>query len=301
SRLVMRVALAGGAGFVGAHTRRRLRAAGHHVAVIDRDGPPATAEEGAWIVEDLCTEGAGARAAAACGGVDAVVWLAASIRRSRRPDDDVPADLRLAAGAPLEFLHALSPPPASLVFMSSIQVYGDPRRLPVDEEHPTEPVTSYGVAKLCGEQMLAIACRRLGVRCVSLRASFVYGRGQHPGNVIPVFLRELRGGRPPVVFGDGREVRDDVHVTDVARAVEGALSGGAEGAFNIASGRPRTLLDVAEAACRISGTGLRPVVRAGAGGWVDRWFSIDRARRELPWEPTIDLDEGLRGVWEPPA
>ncbi len=293
----MRVAVVGGAGFVGRHVVGRLAGRGDVVVTVDRRGPGAPFEGESVVQAELSAPGGAAAAAAACGRVEAVVWLAATIRRRAGVDETAAEDLAVMVEAPLRFLRALPADPSALAYLSSVQVYGRPVRLPVDEDHPTEPLTVYGVAKLCAEQYLAIACGARATAFAALRPAYIYGPGQHSGNVIPRFLEALRGGQPPVVHGPGDDLRDDVHVDDVARAVELSLDRRAQGVFNVASGRPHTLREVAEAACRVAGGGLRPRHVETPSGWIGRAFSVDRAREELGFLAAIPLEEGLAGMW----
>jgi len=294
-----RTIVAGGSGFVGRHVVRRLLGQGHEVVNLDAI-EPAAAEPGESVLKrDLSEISTLAGAAAACAPAGSVVWLPAAIRQRRSIDATAAEDLRLMVEAPMRFLGALSPVPASFVYMSSIQVYGAPVRLPVDEEDPTDPFTVYGAAKLLGEQMLAIACARRGVAFAALRAAFVYGPGQHESNVIPRFVDAARHGRPPVVHGDGKGLRDDVHVSDVARAVAAAIDRRAAGVFNIATGKPHSIADLAVAACRLAGGALEPEHDEAGAGWIDRYYAVERARRELGFEAAIGIEEGLESMWTP--
>lgn len=291
----MRVAVIGGAGFVGRHVVARLIAGGHEVTTVDVRAPAVPQAGEATLQADILR--GTSQLAARLGRVDHLVWLAAAIRHAG-VDEHAEEDVRLSVEAPRALLAALSPAPGALAYLSSVQVYGRPARLPVDEDHPTDPFTSYGVAKLLGEQVLAIAGPRRGTAVTSLRVAFVYGPGQHGRNVLPRFLAAVRRGEPPVVHGPGDDLRDDVYVGDVARAVALALERRAHGAFNIASGRPHTLLDVARAACRLGPPGLVPRHEERPSSWIDRTYAIDRARVALDLPEATPFDDGVRAMWD---
>lgn len=293
----MSVLIVGGAGFVGRHVVRRLLARGLDVTVLDRRLPVESLPGERVVVGDVTAPGAFAELAAACGRVDSIVWLAASIRQSRDVSVAAVDDLELMVAAPLRFLRALSPTLDALVYVSSIEVYGRPTSLPIDEDHQVEPFTAYGAAKLCAEDCLAAVCRGLGLRWVALRAAFIYGPGQHVSNVIPRFLAAVKKGEPPMVFGDGSDVRDDVYVDDVAQAVELSLTGKDAGVFNVASGAPHALLDVARAACALGGGSLEPRLIPAQSTWVSRHFDIRRIRERLGYTPT-PFQHGLAAMWQ---
>lgn len=293
----VRIAVVGGAGFIGRHVVRRLIAAGHEICTVDLRAPGQQHPGERVVAQDLLREGGPEGAASAVGDAAGLVWLAASIRQVRAVDHGARDDVRLMVEAPLRFLGALGRVPTQVVYASSIQVYGRPEHLPVDEDHPKRPFTTYGVAKLCAEHYLRIACETMRAPLAILRVAFAYGPGQHTGNVIPRFLQALRRGEPPRVHGSGAGIRDDIYVEDIARSIERCLEVGVDGVFNIASGRPHTLLEVAEAACRIAGSGLRPTHESVDPRWVDRWYSVERVRLALGFSAETALDEGLRLTW----
>jgi UDP-glucose 4-epimerase len=295
----MRAAVVGGSGFVGRHVVERLLEIGEGVVNVDRRAPQAPGARERYLSCDLASAVGPEDAALGSGTIDVVVWLAALGSGGRASVDATSLDeIRVMVEAPLRYLAALEPPPSSFVYFSSVQVYGAPRRLPVDEDHETEPQLAYGVAKLCAESYLEIACRDRAIPLATLRPAFIYGPGQNPENAIPKFLAALRRDEPPRVFGAGSGVRDDVYVADVARATELAIAKRASGVFNVATGRPHSLLEVAETACRVSGKPLRPVHAPEEGSWIDRWFAVDRAERALGFSASTSLEEGLRAMWE---
>lgn len=294
----MRLAVVGGAGFVGRHVVRRLLDTGAAITTIDLRSPPALLPGEEALALNLLAPGEIEGAARALGQLDAVVWLAASIRHRLGVDATALEDLALMVDAPLRLLRALDPAPASFVNMSSVQIYGRPVQLPIDEDHPTDPFTAYGVAKLYAERVLDIAGARRGTAVASLRVAFIYGPGQHPANVLPRFLEGARRGEAPVVHGPGGDVRDDVHVGDVARAVELAATRRARGSFNIATGKPHTIRDVALAVCELGPPGMEPRHDDAPSGWIDRWYRADRAREAFGFVAETPFRAGVRAMWD---
>lgn len=294
----MKVAVVGGSGFVGRHVVRRLLDTGHAVTNVDLRPPGALLPGEEGLVADLLSPGQAPLVASKLGRVEGLVWLAASIRQRTGVDATATEDLALMVEAPLRLLRALEPAPSAFVNMSSIQVYGRPLRLPVDEAHPKEPFTAYGVAKLAAEQVLAIAGRGRGTAVASLRVAFIYGPGQHPANVLPRFLHAVRRGEAPLVHGPGDDVRDDVYVGDVARAVQMALQRRAHGNFNVAGGRPHSLRDVALAACALGPPGLAPRHDDLPSAWVDRWYHTDLAREAFGFIAETPFSAGVRAMWD---
>jgi len=139
---------------------------------------------------------------------------------------------------------------------------------PVDEDAPLDPRNVYAATKLHQEHLCAAFAREhAGVTLTALRYHNVYGprmpRDTPYAGVAAIFRSAVERGEPPRVYEDGGQTRDFVHVLDVARANVAALTGGepAPGAYNVASGTPRTVLDMARAVC--DGTGLDPVVVGG--------------------------------------
>jgi nucleoside-diphosphate-sugar epimerase len=238
---------------------------------------------------------------AAAGPTDALVHLAAQ--------SNVPASTRDPAAAwhanvdgTLQALEwARRDKVGRVVLASSAHVYGRPLRTPVDEEHPLRPRSPYGATKVAVEALAAAYHASYGLDTVVVRPFNVYGPGQAPGFLVPDILGPLRRGQAPVL-GDPDPVRDYTFLDDaVAFFVAAATAEGVGGqALNLGSGKGRSVAEVAEAAARASGTGLRPRFDPGkargneAGAVV---ADVSKARRLLGWAPRVDLDEGLRRTW----
>ena len=170
----------------------------------------------------------------------------------------------------------------------------------VDEDAPLDPRNSYAVSKLAQEQFAADWARSSQSSVVALRYHNVYGPGM-PRNtpyagVAAIFLSALRNGRPPQVFEDGGQRRDFVHVRDVAAATAAAvdLTDDGQRVFNIGSGVPRTVGDLAQALARSTG-GPTPVVTGEFRLGDVRHITADsaRARTDLDWQPQVEFEHGV--------
>jgi dTDP-L-rhamnose 4-epimerase len=172
----------------------------------------------------------------------------------------------------------------------------EPRSVP--EGAPADPRNVYATTKLAQEHLCAAYARETGAVVTALRYHNVYGprmpRDTPYAGVASIFRSALAAGEPPRVFEDGGQRRDFVHVRDVARANLLALSGDVPGAFNIASGTPRTVLDMARALARAIG-GPEPVVTGEwrAGDVRHVFASADAAASQLGFEAVEDFDAGM--------
>ncbi len=171
-----------------------------------------------------------------------------------------------------------------------------PRSVP--EDAPPDPRNVYAATKLAQEHLCAAYARETGAVVTALRYHNVYGprmpRDTPYAGVASIFRSALAAGAPPRVFEDGGQRRDFVHVRDVARANVLALSRDVPGAFNIASGTPRTVLDMARALARAVG-GPEPVVTGEwrAGDVRHVFASVDAAASELGFTAVEDFDAGM--------
>jgi UDP-glucose 4-epimerase len=260
----------GSQGFVGGHLRRALAQRGCEVVGVDVPG------RGAELALDLASFDAEALARRV-GPVAGIIHLAARISRSSSVDAAARANLRaIAEAAPLlgEAFRAAHGP-THLVLCSTLKVYG-PQPSPIaPSASPLRPEPrTYGAAKALAERLVAIAARRAGFSATIVRLTYVYGPGQAAHNAIPIFLEACWRGEPPVVFGDGHELRDDVLVTDVADGLAEACLRRAEGIFNAGGEGARPLREVAALCCQAV---------AAAGGHVGLAPRLDGSRARKPW------------------
>ncbi|HLV68952.1 MAG TPA: NAD(P)-dependent oxidoreductase [Polyangiaceae bacterium] len=291
-----RVLVIGSQGFVGKALRSLLAERGTNPVGVGAPGTSADFEV------DLTLPSYDPEALAErVGAVEGVIYLAARITRGSCVGAEARRNLTVIADAAVRTFEAFHDRyRAHFVFCSSIKVYG-PSEQPLGPEVPVlrpEPY-SYGSAKALAERLLATSALRSGGQLAVVRPSFIYGPGQRADNAIPIFLSACFAGKAPVVFGHGRELRDDVLVRDVAECLAEACSRRATGVFNATGERSRTLFEVAELCCRAVETvggpaGLHPVLDPSRPGkaWIDQRFDRTRTDAVLGCRAT-PLFEGL--------
>jgi dTDP-L-rhamnose 4-epimerase len=176
------------------------------------------------------------------------------------------------------------------------------RPIPTTESTPITPESIYAVGKRDHEEMLLVTGRAYGLPATALRFFNVYGPRQALSNpytgVAAIFSARLLNGRPPVIFEDGHQSRDFVHVSDVAAAVVAALEPGASDgeAINVGTGRPTSVLDVAHVLGRELGVEGEPEIRNvfRAGDIRHCFADVSLARELLGYEPVVTFDDGMR-------
>lgn len=180
-----------------------------------------------------------------------------------------------------------------VVFTSSADVYGPWHAEPVDEQLTPQPATPYAFAKLLAEtRLLAASDERWSVLC--LRLSTVFGPGEHAGRAIPSFIRHLASGTPPVVHGDGRDVRDYLSVADAAQGILAACErAGTAGTVNLGSGTGRSTLEVLEAVAAAMGVSPDPRFEPSPRPESRLVLDTGLASRLLDFAPRVDFEAGL--------
>jgi len=181
-------------------------------------------------------------------------------------------------------------------------LYGDADLLPTPEDYPIRPLAPYGQGKYAAEGYCELDTRLHGFSTASLRYGNVYGPRQDvhgEAGVVAIFCGHLIEGRAPTVFGDGRQTRDWVDVSDVVRANLLAADSGLTGPVNIGHGQETSVLELLEALREVSDRGPvpDPTFAPERPGEVRRsCLDVARAKHELGWEPQMDLRDGLRRI-----
>jgi UDP-glucose 4-epimerase len=299
----MKFLVTGGAGFIGSHLVRELTNLGE-VTVLDD-----LSAGGAGRIQDLLTQGRvrlvrgsvlhRSLLGEACRGVDCVFHLAAIVSVARSMEKPLEVHEANATGTLVVLSAAREAEVKKLVYSSTSAVYGDSPASPKPEGSPAEPISPYGASKLAGEYYCEVFRRSYGLPAAVLRYFNVYGPGQDPRGdyaaVIPRFIAEVLRRRPPVIFGDGTQVRDFISVRDVVRANILAMQRDATGVFNIGSGDGTTILELAKAVMGIGGLSREPVFEKPRPGDIRVSVAdISRARDVMGFRPKVHLADGLQ-------
>jgi UDP-glucose 4-epimerase len=219
-----RVVVTGGLGFIGSTAAHRLVALGAGVTVIDALVPEHGGDRANLAglppgapVEVVIADIGDPAVADAVRGADVVLNIAGQMSHLASMHDPLrDLDLNVRAHVALLEMVRVHAEAATVVLTSTRQVYGRPRYLPVDEEHPTAPVDVNGIDKLACEQFHLLYGTRYGLRPTVFRLTNVYGPRQHLGRddlgFLPVFIRRALAGDEIQLFGDGSQQRDCLHV-----------------------------------------------------------------------------------------
>jgi UDP-glucose 4-epimerase len=296
----LRVLVTGGAGFIGSHLVKALVKAGHQVKVLDNlstgsiENLADVLDAIEFIRGDVRDYGI---VESAARSVDAVVHLAALIdvaESVEKPDLYFDVNVRGTYN-----VAKASKNVSTFVFASSSAVYGEPIRMPIPEDHPLMPKSPYAASKVSGEAFVQAFANQYGFRPVILRLFNVYGPKQSRAyaGVIIEFIRRVSRGEPPVIFGDGEQTRDFIHVSDVVEAIMLSLRNeGARGVFNIGSGEGVTINHLARLILKLMGReDLRPVYAPPRPGDIRHSIAdISRAQKELGFKPKVGLEVGIK-------
>lgn len=187
-----------------------------------------------------------------------------------------------------------------LIHASSAIIYGEPVRLPLDEEHPTHDTTTYGIFKVANENLLKSCKKNSGLDYLALRYFNIYGPGMNlfgpDTEVLARWLERLDAGLPPLIFGDGSQTLDWIYIDDVVEANWLALHSKESGeAFNVCTGRETSLLEALRLLLRIRGSHLRPEFRESRPiNHVSRRFgNPEKAWKRLRFRAEVSFEKGM--------
>lgn len=190
------------------------------------------------------------------------------------------------------------------IYFSSSSVYGDCQYLPIDEKHPLNPVSPYGLSKLTGEKYCLLFDKIYDVPAVCIRPFNIYGDREDPGSpyasIIARFVDAVRNSKPLTIYGDGKQMRDLVHVKDGVSFIEILLERKEtrREVYNLGSGKPTTILEIAKLILKAYGIKEEKNIlfkEREKGKIIHSYADIEKSR-EIGYNPKIALEDGINDL-----
>jgi len=293
-----RALITGGAGFIGNHVARLLLEHGWNVTCYDdlSVGKTEYVPDGArLIVGDIRDEG---KLTASMKGCRHIYHLAARVSIRKAVDtfiDDAEVNTQ---GTLIAFRSAANAGAERFFYSSSMAVYGDVHYSPQDEKHPINPSSPYGIAKYASERYLVTMGKQWDIEPVIARFFNTYGPRQTPSpyvGVITIFCNKLFAGDTPQIFGDGEQLRDFIHVEDIARGATMALQNAPAGSIlNLGTGIGTSVNDIARMLVERINPEIEPLhvppVPGEPGDSIANW---SLAQKLIGWEPEKKLESAI--------
>lgn len=316
----MNILVCGGAGYIGSHVVRQLRNKGNEVLVLDNlvNGHLSAIGDTPFVEADIIDKGA-LQQAFRQYRIDAVMHFAAFSIVGESVTRPVLYYRNNVAGTLNLMETMLENGVNKLIFSSTAAVYGEPKELPIREDHDTKPTNPYGATKLAVEEMLKWFSQPYGLNYISLRYfnaagaddSGDIGEDHNPEtHLIPLVLKTALGVLPEVkIFGtdyptpDGTCIRDYIHVNDLANAhilaLQSLVSGGKSTVYNLGNGSGFSVREVIETAQKVTGKLIRVLeTERRTGDPAVLVASAERIKQELGWQPQFkDIHQIISSAW----
>lgn len=296
----MKILVTGGAGFIASHIVDAYLGLGHNVVILDdlSTGKEKNINPKARFVKGDIRDAALVKKLFAEERFDAMNHHAAQMDVRRSVEDPV-FDASVNILGVLTLLEScIATGVKKVVFASSGgAAYGEQDYFPADENHPTRPISPYGVAKITTERYLFFYKAVYGMDSVCLRYANVYGPRQNPegeAGVVAIFTSRMLAGGQPVVNGDGKQTRDYVFVEDVVRANVKALEYAGSDAFNVCTGVETDVNQLFRIIRQRTGSPCEERHgEAKKGEQLRSVLTYKKIEKTLGWKPTVTIEEGL--------
>lgn len=297
----MKCVIFGGGGFIGSAIADRFLQAGHQLRIFERPRVQpyrkfTDQENVEWMTGDILSTH---DLKAAIDGMDVVLHLVSTTLPKSSNDDPI-YDVQSNVVGTLQMLNAMvANNVRNIIFISSGgTVYGKPKYIPIDEQHPTDPLVSYGITKLAIEKYLQMYESLHGIKAITLRVANPYGERQRietAQGAVGVFLHHALKSIPIEIWGDGSVQRDYIYIGDVAEAFLQALNyQGLHRVFNISSGQGISLNELISLLENVLGKTIeRRYLSARPFDVPVSVLSNQLAQEQLQWTPLTSMLDGI--------
>ena len=292
----MKIIITGGSGFIGSHLAAQLKKE-HNVTIFDVKKNVSDID---FIEGDVTNLDSVKNSITDC---DLVIHLAASLGVVNVERDPIQT-LNINLGGTKNVLEACRINNIKkIIFSSSSEIYGEPTKIPIKENDPITPITTYGISKLASEEYIKSYSKSYGMQYTIFRLFNVYGAMQDTQWVLPAFVDKAISNKPISVHSDGSQVRAFCYVSDIANALESALKTANGEIINIGNGTdPISIKELAEKIISLTNSQSEikfvPFEESNRNRTeiMKRIPDINKAKKILNYSPKITLDEGIEKV-----
>jgi len=293
--------ITGGAGFIGSHIAEQLVISGHNVTIIDnlsngkKENLSAIMDKIKFINGDIRDFNLLKKTLKNTDGVFHQAALA-SVQESFSKEQEY-NDVNVQGTE--NIFKLANENKFKVVYASSSSVYGHKLETPITEDAEKNPISPYGKTKLEAEHLVE-KYSKLNTEIIGLRYFNIFGKGQtlDYAGVITKFLDRINEGKAPIVFGKGSQIRDFIHVSDVAKANLMAMNSNCSNLIvNIATGNVTSILELANMMINASGLKIDPIFAEALEGDIEKSHAdISQAKKYFNWEPKIELLDWLTEI-----
>ncbi len=295
----MRYIVTGGAGFVGSHLVEQLVEKQHEVIVIDnlskgkKENLAKVIDRIKFLELDIRDYTSMERNLRNVDGIFHQAALTVVQDSFKRPEEYSQVNVEGTEN----IFRLANENNIKVVFASSSSVYGHQKNMPISENAEKNPINPYGKTKL-DDEILMEKYVKLGAKIIGLRYFNIFGKGQTKeyAGVITKFFDRISNGEPPIIYGDGLQIRDFIFVGDIVKANMEAMSNDTSNFIvNVGSGKAITILELAELMIRISKSDLKPVFKDPLEGDIQKSHAdTSLINQKLGWRIEVELEDWLK-------
>lgn len=296
----MKILVTGGCGFIGSHIVDELISKGHEVMIIDNlsTGSLENLNKSAYFCElDFMTPRAGELISEFQPEI--VIHHAAQVSVQKSMNNPIYDATNNILGTIRLLEYCGNSNVRKFIYASSAAAYGNPNYLPIDEEHPIQPISYYGISKYTPEQYIRNFCDSRELTYTILRYANVYGERQDAkgeGGVISIFLDRLLSNESPTFFGDGEQTRDYIYVKDIVKANLFVINNGDNEVYNVSTNEGVSLNNLYELMNRELNVNIKPVYEKPRPGDILHSFLDNSKLEAIGWKPTYNIESGLKDI-----